>query len=187
MYQYMFIGVCHTSYFTISKMMEIFSFEKDHGLDYKVFIMDNIIHYNYMAQGRSIKTAMSIMRKADKRLISKVQIALVNIGESTERIIYLSELLAQPLYRFYADQLKNYYDNNLHFQECVKLIITEIYGYFNPLFLNFMLAELPLWFHADCILQQQHITLWYTKLSPNWHQLLSLYPNANIDIILQEF
>ena len=187
MYQYMLIGVCHTSYFTISKMMEIFSFAKTHSLDYKVFIMDNIIHYNYMAQGRSIKTAMSIMRKADKRLISKVQTALDNIGESTERIIYLSELSAKPLYRFYANQFKNYYDNNLQFQDIIKLIITEIYGCFNPLFLNFILAELPLWFHADCILQQQHITLWYTKLSPNWHQLLSLYPNANIDIILHEF
>ena len=186
------------SYFSIENMEKLFYWAHQNYSYFNIFFMDGASKFNLMAIGYDEQKAIRKTRSHDNNLKNKIIKSLSSIDPSFEysqnRIILLSDLSCNKIYIDLYNIVQKKFDEDINFQrdcfEATKMMLStktpEVTQEALDLAVQYLLAELPLWFNTPDILDVNSSSLVYKDFSVPWqricydHKFLS--PNQKITI-----
>lgn len=151
------------SFFTSANIKKIIEFAQINYSDYRVFIFDGAIKYNYMANGTSEEEATKKCMKRDKKLINKIK--KISICDN-DKIIKFSELRIGDEYKKALEHVRLKYKNDKIFKDdCLQLVKDRINQSSIPdsqdTIMEYLLLELPIFMCMNRIISVNNCTIQY--------------------------
>lgn len=164
------------SYYSVKNMTLLFGWAKMQYEDFNVFVMDAASKYNLMALGYNETRAIKITRKNDQNLINKIMTSLENAGAKETKIIRLSDLEHTERYCELYDKYYSYFESNVNFRnDCLEATKEASPNADINIAVNYLLAELPIWFDIPFLLNIHSAVLVYKDLTLSWRKICYNY------------
>lgn len=155
------------SYFSTERIKAIIEFCERDARPIALFIPDEVTRYTLQARGYAQDQAIRKTRRQVQYLRNKIARAA---GDRCLRVLGCEELGANPSYMQYHATLRNMFENDPDFRQgCLDTTRWVLAASENEVVseqaelrgVRYLLAELPLFFHAPDILGDEHVVFIY--------------------------
>jgi cyclo(L-tyrosyl-L-tyrosyl) synthase len=175
------------SYFSVKNITRLLQWAAETFHQFNLFIMDGASKFNLMALGYDEEKAIKKTNKQDKKLKNKVIKSCMALGmtekDAHEKIILLSQLSQAQRYSESYKRYKNIFETHGSFRnDCLgatRLMLEHRMETVSDEAVNmaveYLLAELPLWFDIPYLLDLPSSVLVYKDLSPLWRKIYYHY------------
>ncbi len=171
------------SYFSVTNITHLLRWACETFSEFNLFIMDGASKYNLMALGYDEEKAVKKTKEQDKKLFNKVIKSCIAVGMSEkdahEKIILLNHLSQTQRYLESYNRYKTVFETNVSFRnDCLgatRLMLEHKNGSINDtsvsIAVQYLLAELPIWFDIPYVLNVPSSVLVYKDLSLFWKKI----------------